>query len=384
MSVITGTRITKNINQDRRVVDMSKGIALLQPSKSPLIVLTKRLKKAKPTYNPIYHWLEDDLQGRWGAVDGAHADASAITVAVADGTLFAKGDIIKIPRTGEIMRVSDISTNNLTVVREYGTTTKAALVDKDPVLILGNARPEAGSAVDARTVVTSTVYNYTQIFSKSVAVSKTLDASKLYGGDDRAYQRRKAGIEHAIDIERSMWFGERAEKHSGGTTIRAMGGVLSLIKDKAQAYGASNSLTEDNFEKGFLEKLFQYGSDKKVMFCAPRVLSVINSWGRHKLDTVVGATEYGLDISKYISTHGDLLLVRHPLFEGPVYGKMGVALDLENVAYRPLVGRDTKLRTNIGAEKDDFYLDEYLTEAGFEIKLPETHGILSEVDFPVP
>ena len=119
MTIVTGMRTTKNINQDRRVVDMSKNIALLQPSKAPLVVLTKRLG-SEPTYNPIFHWLEDDLVGRWDAVNAASGISAASTSIVVDNAdLFNVGDIIKVPRTGEIMRVTEITsaTHTLTVVR---------------------------------------------------------------------------------------------------------------------------------------------------------------------------------------------------------------------------------------------------------------------------
>jgi hypothetical protein len=382
MPLVTGIRTTKNINQDQRKVDMADKIALLQPSKAPLVLLTKKIA-TKPTINPIFHWLEDDLQARWDAVNNATGYTNVDTaIVVDDGTLFNVGDIVKVPRTGEVMRVTAISTNTLTVVRGYGTTAAAALVDNDPLLIIGSAFKEGDLAAEATGTITSTVSNYTQIFRTSVKVTKTQEASELYGGSDRTYQRKKKGIEHAVDIERAAWFGEKTEKVNGAEIIRTTAGILAMISANASTYDASNALTEDNFEKEFLENLFKYGNPKKTMFCSSRVISVINSWGRHKLQTVVGEETYGLNVMRYISAHGELNLIQHPLFEGAVYGKMGVALDLENVQWRPLTGRDTKLNTNIQPNDADYYLDEYITEGGFMVKLPKTHGIVKNVDFP--
>jgi hypothetical protein len=50
---------------------------------------------------------------------------------------------------------------------------------------------------------------------------------------------------------------------------------------------------------------------------------------------------------------------------------------MDYVWYRPLRGRDTKLRTNIQAPGLDGWQDEYLTEAGLEVRLEKVHGILS-------
>ena len=105
--------------------------------------------------------------------------------------MFSAGDVVKIPRTGEVMRVTSVSGNNLTVVRGYGVTDAAAINDEDQLVIIGNAIKEAGNPVEAKGTKVTTVYNYTQIFKTSVKTSKTQEASKLYGGSDRAYQRRK-------------------------------------------------------------------------------------------------------------------------------------------------------------------------------------------------
>jgi hypothetical protein len=68
-----------------------------------------------------------------------------------------------------------------------------------------------------------------------------------------------------------------------------------------------------------------------------------------------------------------------PLFRGP-WANHAVAIDLNNVAYRPLAGngesRDTQVITNIQNNDVDGRKDMILTEAGLEIQLPETHAVL--------
>jgi hypothetical protein len=68
-----------------------------------------------------------------------------------------------------------------------------------------------------------------------------------------------------------------------------------------------------------------------------------------------------------------------PLFRGP-YENTAIMVDLNNVAYRPLVGngvsRDTQIITNVQDQNVDGRKDMILTEAGLEISLPETHTVL--------
>jgi hypothetical protein len=82
---------------------------------------------------------------------------------------------------------------------------------------------------------------------------------------------------------------------------------------------------------------------------------------------------------KYVSPFGILNIVYDPMLEGAIYGGYAAILDPENIAYRPLKGRDTSLRRNIQAPDVDGITHEYLTEAGLQVKSPKTHALLTGV-----
>lgn len=373
---IVGMRHTKNINQDRRVVDMSKKIALLKPEKAPLTVILKRMG-TRPASNAIFNWLEDNLQARWSKANGA-ATAETVKVPTGDGALFMTDDIIKVPRTDEIMRVVSVANDTLTVERAFGETEQAPIEDGDDLLIIGNARIEGGLGAEASTTVTATRFNYTQIFKTAVEVSKTQEATELYGGNDRAYQRNKKGIEHMEDLERAFIFGEKAEKYTGGQVRRTTGGVLSFLASSPTLEVASPEDFCQEAMDEFLEDVFRYGSQTKTLFASSRLITRINQWAVDKLQVEMGEKTFGLAVSKYVSPHGILNIVKHPLLEG-FYNGTGIILDLDNVKYRPLKGRDTKLETNIQPNDADYFKDQYLTEAGIEVKLPKTHAVIKGV-----
>lgn len=83
---------------------------------------------------------------------------------------------------------------------------------------------------------------------------------------------------------------------------------------------------------------------------------------------------FGLDINRLLTPHGSLMVIKHNLFEGDTYGKRAYAVDLDNVGYRFLRGRDTKLMTNIQANDKDSRKDEYISEVGLVRRLEKTHG----------
>lgn len=379
MAQINGVRNTSNILQAKMKIDMSEKIALLQPEATPLVTFLKRAKSnIEAASNPKFSWMEDDLGARWDAINNAAGYANNITSIVVDnGDYFSAGDLVKVPRTGEVMLVTAVATNTLTVTRGYGVTAAAALVDNDPITIIGNANEEGSGTRAIKSTLEQEVYNYTQIFKTPFGVTNTQNASVMYGGSDLSYQQKKKGIEHMRDMNRTFLFGERKYDNSGNAARRAAGGLLSFLS--ANNYDAGGQLTQSEFDQNISEVAFRYGSSEKLMLCSARLLSVVNGWATGKLQIEQGEQTFGLNVTKYVTPFGILNLVYDPMLEGAVYGGYGLILDVENIKYRPLKGRDTKLETNIQANDEDQRKDQYITEAGIEVRLPKTHALITGV-----
>jgi hypothetical protein len=54
-------------------------------------------------------------------------------------------------------------------------------------------------------------------------------------------------------------------------------------------------------------------------------------------------------------------------------------LDVQNLKYRYMQGRDTELLKNRQNNGDDFRRDEWLTEAGLECRFPESHMFIQNI-----
>ena len=89
---------------------------------------------------------------------------------------------------------------------------------------------------------------------------------------------------------------------------------------------------------------------------------------------------FGHKVMKIETIHGDLTLVKEPLFRTFAAGFM-MMVDLDHCSYRPLVGngvnRDTSITTNVQQADEDLRKDMILTEAGLEVTLPETHALIN-------
>jgi hypothetical protein len=103
-----------------------------------------------------------------------------------------------------------------------------------------------------------------------------------------------------------------------------------------------------------------------------------NNPSRYMFGASQGA--FGHKVLKVDTIHGDMTLVKEPLFRSNFAGYLCM-VDLDHVSYRPLVGngvnRDTSITTNVQQADEDLRKDMILTEAGLEVSLPETHALFN-------
>jgi len=381
MANITGVRTTSNILNNRRMVDMGKQIALLDPNDGPFISFLKLAKKdSRVVYNPRFEWLEDDLVPGQTTLKTAVNDSDTSVLQVNDNGIFRAGDIIHVPSTGENMLVTAAEGITVHVERGYGRTEPAEEMAADAVLLnLGSAMPENSALRGVLSTKERSVYNFTQIFRTPISLSGTEAASKLHGGKDRGYQRRKASLEHKRDIARAMYFGQRKEDTNGETPRRTMGGLLEFMNSANKVTFGSDTLplTYRNFDVHVAKQAFAHGSKEKLLIAGPNLASAINSWAEHKLVSDVDSeATYGIRVKNLVSTYGDLKVIYDPLLDAGGYEGYGFIVDPENVRYCYLDGRDTKL--NIGVQNNDVdgVVDEYLTECSLEVRQPQTHLLI--------
>jgi len=264
--------------------------------------------------------------------------------------------------------------------RSFGTTAAAAGADADELFLIGNVNEENSGARNVNTTRSSKETNYTQIFKTTIALSGTEDNVNLYGGSDLTYQRAKKGTEHALDIERALWFGEKKSDTNGtqGKPRRASGGVLEfLTSGNSYIQNQGGPLTAPDFNT-FLREGFTYGDDTKYLFAGGLLIQSIGEFARGQLQTKMDSTTYGVKITSYQTAFGNIKIVHNPLFVGE-YAGFGFLLDMECFKYRFIKNRDTKLHTNVQANDLDGQVDQFITEAGLQRMQAPRCGLIKGV-----
>jgi hypothetical protein len=381
MAAITGARTTTNILSDQLAIDLGDRISELEPDVQPLAVFSRAAGK-KRTVATKYSWLEDTRKARFDTTT-ATATATATTVAVAHGAYFAQHDQVINTRTGEQFRVSSVASNNLTVVRAVGGDfiNGTAMNSGDELLLIGSAQPENDTSKPARSDNPSKVSNNTQIFRTPFEISGSLMASAFQVSPaDWPFQARKAGKEHAIDIEETFLYGRKSADTSGATERRTTGGALSFIN--SNQVDAGGDLSEAEFN-AFMLQVMRFGSGSKLAMASGVGVSALNKFPASKQQTRNDETTYGMNVTHYTSPFGSLNLVYHRLLEGTKYGGYIIVVDIDQVKYRYLandeVNRDTKVLPNRQPNDQDGRKDEYLSEVGLEFGLEKTHGVLTGI-----
>ena len=239
---------------------------------------------------------------------------------------------------------------------------------------------------------------YCQIFKTGMNIFSGTALATEYRGIANEFQRiwQDKLMEHKMDIEQAMLFGMGAASAETAATAptRYSWGILPYTESYGKIYNMSYSSSGYDAFLDAMEDFFapeSGNSGNKLVLASRKVITYLNKLGSGSfLNNSVGSSQYRLDVKTIpgafghtvtmVNTiFGNLHFVAEPLLRGP-WEDYCVAVDMKNVAYRPLVGngisRDTFIETNVQDNGVDGRQDQIITEAGLEISVPETHAIL--------
>jgi hypothetical protein len=183
----------------------------------------------------VHEWIEDTLLPNTDSVNQTTftpngQDATAITVA--NGARFQVGDLVRPGNSSEVVFVTAVAGNNLTVVRRYGGSPASTLSNGLRLTILGNAALEGADASPARFTNRVRRQNYTQIFAATVEVTGTMRAVRGHGvADELDYQKQERLRELLRDLENCVINGSApATTPQGSASVRrTMNGIVRQI-----------------------------------------------------------------------------------------------------------------------------------------------------------
>ena len=423
----------------RRLFDFSDRVAELAPEESPFFVYLSKVAKV-PTSDSQFRYLEDRTKisisdrgflstgGATLVAEGSNMELVFDTVGGAAVSWLIPGMIVAVSlnagsgsgttpsfgtvRINTVAQGSASTTCGVTSVSTVGGSAMT-IADDAQCTVIGTSFAEGSGSPDVWSQELENGTGYTQIFKTACEMTNTARAT-VYRGYADEWQRiwNLKLREHKVDIERAMLFGQQASRggiqYSDGivgqvirnSTVVGDGSQVSYTEDKS--YYKSNTAAQWTYDDILADFEVIYdpargGGPSKLALASLPVMSFFNKLGdgnfvSESLDNAAGANNpnryvfnqsngaFGHKIMKIETIHGDLSLVKEPLFRTFAAG-FCMMVDLDHVSYRPLVGnginRDTSITTNVQSADEDLRKDMIITEAGLEVSLPETHALIN-------
>jgi hypothetical protein len=279
-------------------------ILLLNPHQTPFLNL---IGFSSPVTQVEHVWFEDEMYADESTVNGAKLEADT-TITVADGAVFRAGHVVKIGE--ELLKVTAVSTNDLTVERGYAGTTAADISNGAKVEVQFVEGKEGADAREARFKARARKSNFTQIFDETVSISRTASVVSNYGIDDLyEYEKQKKQLELALQLEKALINGIKFE--SGDGLTRQMGGIRSIIQSNV-ADAASAALTDemvnDSMQSIYEKGGFSGGGNFKIVVPAKQKRAISN-FAKSDIRLTQSENSRGQVVDHFISDFGQAEIV---------------------------------------------------------------------------
>ena len=363
------------------VEDVSDLIGIISPYETPLLdAMGNPLQEATSTN---HEWLEDELLPNKDAVnDATWADPASDTVFDVDnGERFRVGDQIQIEGSEELMLVTTVNTNTLTVVRGYAGTTPEDLADNQILNILGNAALEGADKPNARFTNRVRRSNYTQIFTATVEVSGSdMAARKLGLADEMDFQKQERLRELIRDLENTVINGglPTSNPQGSGTVRRTMKGIVQHVSTNVFYTGDSGLPTGNDLDEAkvnyVLRKIWENSSGNVDLI-------VVGGFQKRKINAFCSdSRSYGANdttftdmVSLYESDFGVCRIVTSRWLPQDAV----LFLDSSRISVLPLAGRSFHFKPL--ASVGDYECGELIGEYTLELKNEAAHGLLRDL-----
>jgi hypothetical protein len=165
---------------------------------------------------------------------------------------------------------------------------------------------------------------------------------------------------------------------------RTTGGLFYWITQQsgyAKDYaGASISST---LFYGDIERVFDHGSDRKILFANRRLLRRLDEIKETKLEMSPPEMVYNMKVRWWETSLGELMLVYDKSLDQPGYATvnlsmqgMGFIVDPQYVDYMTYQGNDVHVELDKQQPDYDGRINEYIGDIGLRVNYSQSHGVI--------
>lgn len=415
-----GLRGTGDWVTDQRPKNFREGLLLLFPNGDVPITAINSKGKSRQVDDPEFTYFSKTLPDMGGTLSGSGvfdsdqldsafgAGAGAVGLTVFASVTVAIQDQIRTGHTvilvetandanfafGEVTGLSTTAGGTSVAVKLLIASAANILANADFIDVVGNANAEGAFIPDALTFDPEKFTNFTQIFRDPLDLTRTARKTRLRTGDAYQEAKREALEQHGLALEMAAIAGEKSNVvGSNGKQKRTTQGAISFVKehasDNVSDYASGTTLSWKDGGEDFLDEqfelVFRFGRSVKMAFIGSGALlgiqQIVKNSGQFQLTSETLA--YGIQVMKWVTPFGTILLMRHPLFTYRTYRTNSMLiLEPENITFSFI--DDTMFKGDDGEKKAgtigfDGTKEEFLTEGGWEWHFPTTMMYLTSI-----
>jgi len=256
------------------------------------------------------YWNEDKLNPNTATDDatGINSSETTLDVTTGQGGRFVAGTLIKDNTAGktEVMQVTDVATDTLTIVRGYGSTTGEAHAASFPIMIIGHTKPEGWApGTEDWTQERSSKYNYTQVFGRGINLSYTRQNIDHAGiASELSHQTAYRLKELMREMDHSLINGIRSASVGSDSVYRSYGGLIEFISAATGNTDSTSEALTESIVNDLVKEIWDDGGQPNFLLCGgtqKRVISTFDqAYRRMDFDSKVA----GFVVEKFISDLG--------------------------------------------------------------------------------
>lgn len=263
----------------------------------------------------FHKWAETKLNPDAGTLADATltAVATTINVAAGQGVRFRAGDIVQFNGSRELISVTSIATDALTVVRSIRSTTGEAQVLGDSLEIGNNPNTESGTAKTARPTELTPADNFTELFDDTASVARKMRKTRAIGnvGDRLDEQVMRIQQDLIRRIARTVINGKRqsATPEGSASVASTMDGIIQFLltgTDSVVVDALGGALTEDLLNQA-MEDSWTRGGRPNLIAISSRQRRAIAKLMEGRTRFTVDETTLGVVVERFVSPVGGMV-----------------------------------------------------------------------------
>jgi hypothetical protein len=292
-----------------------------------------------------HYWLEESLNAVYiTAAEPLDSSETTFDVSTGDGAKVQVGTLLMDEAIGkqEVLQVTAISSDALTVVRGFGDSAPAGEAHDDATTFRIIARPkqEGDENVTDETVARSRKHNVCQIFKKEYKISNTANAINRAGvPNEVAHQLAMRMLELKRELEQSILLSVKSTSSGAGgsdSVYRSMDGIRNFVRaQSSQLITTSEALSEGVVNKLY-RLIYNQGGECDFANGAADQLTAFSEIYKDKVRLAPSDRMRGVYVTKFLTDLGvelDLLVNRWSLKGDLILG------DSKRISLMPLSGR---------------------------------------------